>query len=70
MSELRKRLTTGIAGAMLGVVLAIAAPPAPTAASASLDDCECYDVGSGSYMCKEADDGCRAGSDRCIVSCY
>ncbi len=71
MSRLRRLLATGVAGAMLGMVLAVAAPPAPTAAnaSASLDDCYCYDGGSGNYMCSEDDDACGAGSEHCLVSC-
>ncbi len=68
MSKLRRLLATGIAGAMLGVVLAVAAPPAPTAAIASLDDCYCYDAGSGRYQCADYDE-CEAGSERCSVSC-
>lgn len=70
MPRLRRLLATGIAGALLGVALAAAAPPAPTAASASLDDCYCWDPGGyGRYMCA-GDDECWAGVDICHVNCF
>ncbi len=71
MSKLSRLLATGVAGAMLGMVLAVAAPPAPTAAnaSASLADCVCYDGWSGNYQCAEGQDECEAGSQHCLLSC-
>ena len=71
MSRLRRLLATGLAGAMLGVVLAVAAPAAPTAASASasLDDCQCWDYGYGSYRCNYGHDSCLSGSEKCDIDC-
>ena len=69
MSMLRRLLGTGLAGAVLGVVLAVAAPPAPTSASASLLDCDCNDGGSGSYSCTGDQTSCRAGGEICEVTC-
>ena len=69
MSTLRRLLATGIAGAMLGLVLAVAVPPAPTAASASLHDCVCNDGGSGNYSCSGDQTSCRSGGETCEVTC-
>lgn len=58
MPKLRRLLATGIAGAMLGVVLAVAAPPAPTAASGSLGTCFCFDMDPGNYRCSFDNEEC------------
>lgn len=65
--SIRKLFTLGIAGAMLGAVLAVAAPP--TAANASAG-CSCNDFESGNYQCNMDQSACIAGSEVCQLTCF
>lgn len=64
--SIRKLFNLGIAGAMLGAVLAVAAPP--TAANASAG-CSCNDWGAGHYQCNMSQTACFAGSEVCQLTC-
>ena len=64
--SIRKLFTMGIAGAMLGAVLAVAAPPTAANASAS---CTCNDWGSGRYQCNMGQTACLAGREVCQLTC-
>lgn len=62
----RKFFGLSVSSAILGAVVAIAAPPQGLTAAAG---CKCDDTGSGSYACNFEQTKCVAGSEACMTIC-
>lgn len=72
MSLTRTLCSAGIAGALLGGVLALTIPPRRLSASAAatqIPECKCDDDGSGNYKCKADQSGCIQGNQVCVATC-
>lgn len=63
---LRRNLVMSGVGALLGVLLAVTAPPGTLVAN---QPCQCHEGAPGQYKCNEQDDGCDAGATNCVICC-
>lgn len=68
MSSARKLFSVSIVGAVVGGLLAAAAPL--TAATAE-SGCKCDDdaAGSSKYQCSKDQSACNAGTEFCVIVC-
>lgn len=66
MSISRKLLGFSAAGALIGAMLGITAPPSALTAAKG---CICSDDGTGKYSCNETHRSCDPGSEECRVTC-
>lgn len=65
--SLRWKLSrVSILGALMGAVLAIAAPPPRLAAELA---CKCDDYGTGAYACNYSQTACVVGHEECHLTC-
>ena len=60
----RKLFNLGIAGALVGALLAMTTPPTPASAK-----CTCNDSGIGEYVCSADQTACVAGWQVCSLKC-
>jgi hypothetical protein len=60
----RKLFNLGIAGALVGALLAMTTPPTPASAK-----CTCDDTGFGMYQCNGTQTACISGAEVCNLKC-